>query len=97
MTVEEYDTLEYQMHCRSLLTGLVEELLDYRRHGVELVGLLGIADSPSCCTKEGIFFRVIMKELITQKIELKTISVPTDHQENKINLGFMRKIKEILD
>lgn len=95
MTVEEYDTLKYHKHCQSLITGLIEELADYQRHGVEIVGLLGIADSPSCCPKKGIFLRVLMKELVTQKIEVNTISVPTDHQENEINQGFMRKIKEI--
>jgi predicted secreted protein len=34
--------------CRNLVSGVVQQLDEYRKHGFEIVGLVGINGSPSC-------------------------------------------------
>ena len=97
MTVEEYDTPEYQEHCHQLLEGLVDEILDYHKHGVEVIGLLSIEESPSCCVKKGVFFRELQGQLTKKGINLPTIQLPTTHQEDDLDEEYLEKIKKILD
>lgn len=97
MTVDEYDTAKYHQHCQSLVFDLIPSLVDYQKHGFDFVGLLGIADSPSCCAKKGIFFQHLCQQLRKQKIKLEVIQVPTDHKETRVNQGCVQKIKEIIE
>ncbi|RUT39646.1 hypothetical protein EJP82_25730 [Paenibacillus anaericanus] len=57
MTVEEYDTPEFHNHNRKILLPYIEQLKVYQDHGYEIVGGLGISDSPSCDPGKGVFMQ----------------------------------------
>ncbi|QMV44186.1 CD3072 family TudS-related putative desulfidase [Cohnella cholangitidis] len=57
MTVEQYDTPEFNEHNRKILLPYLEQLKVYQDHGYEIVGGIGISDSPSCDPGKGIFMR----------------------------------------
>ncbi len=57
MTTEQYDTPEFHRHNRKILQPVIEQLKVYQDHGYEIVGGLGIADSPSCDPGKGIFMK----------------------------------------
>ena len=69
-TKEEYDTPDYRTLCQQLAAPLVKQVVDYRNNGYQILGLLGIGESPSCDTlgDRGVF----MEELIKQ-LEKKTL------------------------
>ncbi len=95
MTAEEYDTLEYREHCKRLLNGLVKELLNYKEHGLKLVGVIGIGDSPSCCPNKGVFFRELQNQLKENGFEMKVIPLPSDHQEEKMHADFIKELRQL--
>ncbi|MCK4260132.1 MAG: hypothetical protein KAX49_14225 [Halanaerobiales bacterium] len=95
MTVEEYDTLDYRNHCQKLLNGLMEELLNYREHGLELVGVIGIGNSPSCCPNQGIFFIELQQQLEDNGFQINVISLPPDHQEDEMNENFISNLSQL--
>lgn len=96
MTVEEYDTEAYHQHCTALLNGLIEDLLNYREHGVELIGAIGIADSPSCCPERGIFYRKLLPLLNEHGLSARTVQVPSDFQEDLPRVDFLREFRQWL-
>lgn len=57
MTAEEYDTPEFHVHNRKILIPYLEQLKLYQDHGYEIVGGIGISDSPSCDPGKGIFMK----------------------------------------
>ena len=87
-TSEEYDTSDYRLHSRELLKGLMEELLDYQANGVELIGVIGIEDSPSCCVEKGIFYHELLTLLRSNGFLVEegggatVICIPPDHSED---------------
>jgi predicted secreted protein len=48
---QEYDTREYRVHCKELAEGTAAQLKEYLTHGYQIVGLIGIGESPTCDTK----------------------------------------------
>lgn len=94
MTVEEYDTEEYHNHCRSLLEVLIEELRDYRVHGVQLVGVIGIEDSPSCCVNQGIFYQELLRQLKNHGFSTSFVQIPPDYQEEDGQQNFLTVLEK---
>lgn len=48
MTKEQYDTIGYRKHCRALAEGVVEQLVEHRAAGAQIVEIIGVDGSPSC-------------------------------------------------
>lgn len=61
MTFEEYNTFEYKVHCIHMLKPFSMQLRHYLNHDYELLGILGIEESPSCDINKG--HGVFMKAL----------------------------------
>lgn len=53
MTFEEYNTFEYKVHCIHMLKPFSMQLRHYLNHDYELLGILGIEESPSCDIQKG--------------------------------------------
>lgn len=94
MTVEEYDTEEYHRHCRGLLEGLIADLSDYRVHGVQLVGVVGIEDSPSCCINQGIFYQELFHQLKNHGFSTDFLQIPADYQEKDGQQNFLAVLEK---
>jgi predicted secreted protein len=93
MTVEEYDTDSYRQHCIALLNGLIDDLLNYREHEVELVGVIGIEDSPSCCPQKGIFYQILLHLLAEHGFSTRTVQVPPDFREDAPREDFLAEVR----
>lgn len=61
MTFEEYNTFEYKVHCIHMLKPFSMQLRHYLNHNYEILGILGIEESPSCDINKG--HGVFMKAL----------------------------------
>ncbi len=48
MTKEQYDNPGFRSLCLKLSEQVVQYLIEYRRNGVKIIGLIGVAGSPSC-------------------------------------------------
>jgi predicted secreted protein len=48
MTYEQYDTPAYRRHCREILGPTLDTLVALAADGCEIVGIYGVAGSPSC-------------------------------------------------
>lgn len=84
-TKEEYDTPEYRKLCKELALRLVEQMVEYRKHGYKIIGLLGICQSPSCDTmgKKGIFMEELFMLLEKENLQLPTFDIPEDYREGE--------------
>ena len=45
---EQYDTPYFKKHCHTILEPILNQVLDYRAHGYEIVGCVGVDGSPNC-------------------------------------------------
>lgn len=61
MTYEEYDNDQYRSHCQRILSPIMKQILEYRRCGYEISGILGIQSSPSCDLLRGVFMEELKK------------------------------------
>lgn len=85
-----YDTPEYRAHCRALLESTRAQVEAYRQAGYEIVGLIGIGNSPSCgllTTYEGgprPGRGVFMEELLAMipELEGRYLQVPRRYAED---------------
>lgn len=61
MTYEEYNNNEYRNHCQKILIPFMEQILEYKRCGYDIIGILGIQSSPSCDQIKGVFMEELQK------------------------------------
>lgn len=85
MTYEEYDHEKYRLHCRKILQPIIEQLMEYKRCGYEITGILGIQSSPSCDMTRGVFMEELKKLLLEQQIPIETQWFLPDQQEPIFN------------
>lgn len=72
MTYEEYDNEAYRLHCEKILKPVIEQLIEYKKCGYEITGILGIQSSPSCDMKRGVFMEELKKLFNEQQIPIET-------------------------
>lgn len=100
MTFEEYSTFEYKVHCIHMLKPFSMQLRHYLNHGYEILGILGIEESPSCDINKGrgVFMnalRINMNALksgsfeSTEKLELPEV---LDEESYECYLSSLRKM-----
>lgn len=86
----DYDTAEHRALCRELIEPIRAQVAAYRQAGYEIVGLIGIGDSPSCglaTTHEGRAVPgrgVFMEELLQAipELEGRWLQVPRRYGED---------------
>ncbi|MBC7087614.1 MAG: hypothetical protein H5T96_03870 [Tissierellales bacterium] len=81
----EYDTPIHREICRHILRPVIKEIEEYSKYGYEIIGIVGIEDSPNCDINEnrGIFMQELFKLLKEKNIDLKGYEVPLDYDELK--------------
>ncbi len=83
MTKQEYDTEDYRNLCQELLKPIIIQLKFYKASNYNLVGIIGIDESPTCSLdSKGILMEEFYKSLEEHCIELSNIAVPTTYREN---------------
>lgn len=97
-TKQEYDTEEYRGHCRKLAEGVAAQLKEYLSHGYQVVGFIGIQQSPTCDTKteKGIFTEELYDIFARENIQVDTIDIPADYSEGN-GENFPEELKIFLE
>jgi predicted secreted protein len=100
----DYDTAEYRALCRALIEPIRAQVEAYRRAGYEIVGLIGIGDSPSCgvtTTHQGTAVPgrgVFMEELLQALPELegRYLQVPRRYGEDpEVTARFAEEVRAL--
>lgn len=92
MSKEEYNTKEYIELCDKIASDTVIKIKEYLNNDYEVVGLLGINQSPTCSINgvKGHLMESLLEKLRVDNIMLPLIDLPTTHQE-----GSKQFIKEL--
>ena len=79
----DYDTHAFRELSRHLAKTLVQQVSEYRRQGYQIVGLVGIGESPSCDTRgeKGVFMEELLELLKAAGVTLASFDVPEDYLE----------------
>lgn len=97
-TKSDYDTPEFRQLCKTLLQNPMKQIQEYHRHGYEIMGILGINESPTCSVLEerGILMEEFESALSEANIELPTLGVPTDYLEGENHIHFFKDLNAFL-
>ncbi len=98
MTKDEYNTLEYRVFCKKLLQGIVFQIKEYLRNNYNIIGIIGIEESPTCglINTQGILMEELLSLLKYENIELSQLQIPTDYIEGKDNQNFLNLLKNFI-
>jgi predicted secreted protein len=97
-TREEYDTPEFRSLCKTLLHNPMMQIKEYQHHGYEILGILGINESPTCSLlkERGILMDEFKSALDDLKITLPVLGVPTDYLEGIDHESFFQALDDFL-
>lgn len=95
MSKAEYDTVEFRTLCKSISQDTINIMKEYLDNGYEVVGLIGINESPSCSIRvtEGILMEELLDIAKKEQISLNTIDVPGEYVDGKDNKEFIKELK----
>lgn len=101
MTYGEYNTSEYMVHCLQLLKPFALQMKHYLHHDYQLLGILGIEESPSCDSfkSRGVFMNALRVSVNALKSEVYEKTPKLDLPENLEEGGYdayLKKLKELL-
>jgi len=92
MTKEAYSTSAYIDLCTKLANDQLDTLIDYKNNGYNILGLIGIENSPTCdtLTNKGVFMEIFLKLCSDHGINLKSIDIKEDYMEgdSEFHLAF---------
>lgn len=97
MTYAEYQALPgYHAYCRQLLQPTIQELVQLQADGVQLLGVLGIEDSPNCdlLKRPGVFMSIFEQLCQDNGLELPKLAVPVTYPENAA--AFEQQLQQFL-
>lgn len=85
LTKEQYDSPEYRSTCRNLAETIVQQVKEYQKYGYEIVGVIGIEESPTCDTGStgGIFMEELRAGLAVESITVNAIDIPEKYIEGE--------------
>lgn len=94
----EYDTVEFRTLCKDISKDTINMMKEYLENGYEIVGLIGINNSPTCSIRatKGILMEELLSLAEKEKIYLNTIDVPTEYFDGKDNEKFIEDLREFI-
>jgi predicted secreted protein len=86
MTKEEYNTPEYRTLCRDLFLPILEDIKEYIKNSYEIIGILGIDDSPTCSIRgcRGIFMEEVFSLFSKEGIKISNTDIPVNYEDSTI-------------
>lgn len=98
MNKEQYDTKEFRGLCNGIAEDSIKIMKEYLENDYEIVGLIGINNSPTCSIKgrQGILMEEILDMVKKENISLNLIDVPGDYIDGKDNIKFIQELEEFL-
>ncbi len=98
MSKEQYDNKEFRAINKSIAIDTVNVIKEYINNGYEVLGIIGINESPTCSIKgeKGILMEELLRTLVKENIELKLIDVPTDYHDVTNSDKFVFELKKFI-
>ncbi len=98
MTKEEYDTKEFRKLCKEISKDTIAIMKEYLDNGYNIVGLIGINDSPTCSIMgiKGILMEELLYLCKEENIELNLLDVPTDYHDGEKGKEFINRLKGLI-
>ena len=95
-TKQEYNTDQYRSHCRKLAEGVAAQIREYRTHGYQIAGLIGVRESPTCDTEteKGIYMEELLRIFEKEGIRVDAMDIPEDYLEGNGGM-FLEKLKKL--
>lgn len=99
MTKEDYDTNDFRIINRNIAMDTVGIIIEYLSNGYEVLGIIGINNSPTCSIKgqTGILMEELLSLLESNRIKLNLIDVPTDYYDDTNGKNFIEKLHNIIN
>lgn len=96
MSKSDYNTPGYRNLCKELLKPVFKQIKDYSQYQYQIIGVLGIEESPTCgVNHQGILMEELVQLLQFEALELEMLSVPTDYREEH-NMEFALTLEKWL-
>ncbi len=99
--IKKYDTKEFNEHCEILATQVATQIENICKNGYEILAILGIEQSPSCCvnyiyTNNGMENR---KGLFIEKLyeKIKQFNIPIIGINRKYINKSLKMLKDIIE
>lgn len=99
--ITKYDTIDFNKHCENLSNKVAKQIKDLVKSNYEVVAILGIEQSPSCCvnyiyTNKGMEKRM---GLFMQKLyeDIKDLNIPIVGINRKYINKSLKELKKILE
>lgn len=94
--LSKYDTIEFNNHCNALATKVYGEIKNIINSGYEVIAILGIEHSPSCCVnyiytnngmekRKGLFMEKLFDKLKEENIEIPMIGINRKYINKSMN------------
>lgn len=98
MTKEQYDTEDFRRLNKSIAIDAVNIIKEYINNGYEVLGIIGINESPTCSINgnKGILMEELINILDYENINLSPIDVPTDYQDGEKGEKFILELKNLI-
>jgi predicted secreted protein len=95
MTKDEYDTYDFKYLCLQIANETVRAIKEYVENGYQVVGILGINQSPTCSIEDepGHLIEAIVALLKKERLAVPMIDLPTNYPMNK---NFEAKLERLL-
>lgn len=95
MTKEQYDTEGFRNINKSIAIDTVNIIKEYINNEYEVLGIIGINESPTCSIKgeKGILMEELINILNEENIKLNFIDVPTDYYDGENAVTFIADLK----
>lgn len=91
MSKEEYDVPEFRELCKVLAADSAKVVEIYSNSGYEIVGIIGIHQSPTCSTTglRGVFMEELISLLDNKGINVNIFEVPENYYDGERGVDFI--------
>lgn len=98
MSKEQYDNEDFRSMNKIIASDAVTVIKEYLGNGYEILGLIGINESPTCSINgdKGIMMEELTDMLDKENITLNYIDVPTDYHDGEKSKEFIAELKELI-
>lgn len=95
---EDYNTENYRNLCNELLTPYINQLNEYIKNGYNIIGVIGINNSPTCSIsgQRGVLMEELFNICKRESIHLPYTEIPEYYTENTYDIEVENKILKLI-
>lgn len=98
MTKAQYNTEDFRNINNSIAADTVNIIKEYINNGYEVVGVIGINESPTCSIngEKGILMEELISILNDENIKISFTDVPADYNDGEKGEKYIEVLKELI-